>query len=55
MSVPFRPGMFIERTTLFDGAIVEQRTFAHRAMTSLLITQITVDFSQSGSSITLTM
>jgi hypothetical protein len=40
--------MFIERVTLVDGAIVEQRTFAHRAITSLLITQITVDFSQSG-------
>lgn len=47
-ALSFGPGMFIERVTLVDGAIVEQRTFAHRAITSLLITQITVDFSQSG-------
>lgn len=39
--------MFIERAVV-DGAIVEQRTFAHRLITSLLVTQITVDFSQSG-------
>ncbi|KAI9552765.1 hypothetical protein GHT06_020645 [Daphnia sinensis] len=48
-------GMFIERAVV-DGAIVEQRTFAHRLITSLLVTQITVDFSQSGSdSLTLSL
>ncbi|XP_032795803.2 protein-glucosylgalactosylhydroxylysine glucosidase [Daphnia magna] len=48
-------GMFIERAVV-DGAIVEQRTFAHRLITSLLVTQITVDFSQSVSdSLTLSL
>lgn len=46
----FRLGMFIERNVI-EGAIVEQRTFAHRLITSLLVTQITVDFSQSGNMI----
>lgn len=35
---------------MIDGAIVEQRTFAHRSAIygPLLVTQITVDFSPSG-------
>lgn len=43
----FFKGAFIERA-IIGGAVVEQRTFAHRAITPLLITQITVDFTQSG-------
>jgi len=42
-----KKGTFIERAVI-DKVAVQQRTFAHRSITSLLITQIIADFSSPG-------
>lgn len=41
-------GVFFERLFLAGGASVEQRTFAHRFYTRLIITQVKVTASPSG-------
>ena len=44
----FKTGTFIEKIVTTSGIGIEQRTFAHRSITPLLVTQIIADFSQSS-------